>query len=161
MSFPLSLYHLSVPPFVTYIPLFLSLCLILSLSLSLHCRCLTVTLSSHGCCSILIWLFCSETDTHMLSPFSWLHCILYSLLFFYCAAGKHFYFCRFSPSLCICLYHISTYLTSLISKSISLSVCIFSFCNNQGMMSRCSRMKNTWTFFFFFKRHSNKATTVA
>lgn len=42
-------------------------------SLSLHCRCLTVLLSSHGCCSILIWLFCSEKDAHMLSSFSWLH----------------------------------------------------------------------------------------
>lgn len=50
-------------------------------SLSLHCRCLTVTLSSHGCCSILIWLFCSGTDTHMLLPFSWLHFTLYSLFF--------------------------------------------------------------------------------
>lgn len=44
----------------------------LSFSLSPHCRCLTVTLSSYGCCSILIWLFCSGTDTHMLSPLSWL-----------------------------------------------------------------------------------------
>lgn len=44
----------------------------LSFSLSPCCRCLTVTLSSYGCCSILIWLFCSGTDTHMLSPLSWL-----------------------------------------------------------------------------------------
>lgn len=44
----------------------------LSFSLSPCCRCLTVTLSSYGCCSILIWLFCSGTDAHMLSPLSWL-----------------------------------------------------------------------------------------
>lgn len=66
----LSLFHWSLASHYLYLslPFFLSLC----------CRCLTVTLSSYGCYSILIWLFCSGTHTHMLLPFSWLRFPLYS-----------------------------------------------------------------------------------
>lgn len=49
----------------------------------LHCRYLTVTLSSYDCCSILIWIFCSETDSHMLLLMSWFHFTLFTPFSFF------------------------------------------------------------------------------
>lgn len=102
---PPSLCHLSVPPFVPYIPLSLSL----SHSLSHRCRCLTVTLASYGCCSILIWLLCSGADTHMLSPFSWFHFTFFSLLFS-------------PPSMAVTLFEFLTSTSTSESKPIYQSI---------------------------------------
>lgn len=60
---------------------------IMSLPVSLRCRCLTITLSSYESCSILIWLFCSGTDTHILPPSSRLHLTICLFFLF-----PHFFF---------------------------------------------------------------------